>query len=79
MEKFDCLLSDQLFTNPFLCQFDDRTNPMDRHVETMLYKFNLEPSPFAAQFFGNAGREHMMKVTVCYWLCFLKEYTAGRQ
>ena len=34
---------------------------MQRHVEVMLEKFDFEPSPVTAQFFGNAGREHMEK------------------
>ena len=39
--------------------FEDRTNPMDRHVLRMLELRQGEPSPLAPQMFGNAGRDHM--------------------
>ena len=42
-----------------LFQYEDRTNPMERHVEVMSEISGFEPAPVAAQFFGNAGREHM--------------------
>ena len=32
---------------------------MERHVEVMSDISGFEPAPVAAQFFGNAGREHM--------------------
>ena len=32
---------------------------MERHVEVMSEISGFEPAPVAAQFFGNAGREHM--------------------
>jgi len=41
--------------------FDDRTNPMDKHLESMMETRGLEPAPIAPQMFGNAGREHMEK------------------
>lgn len=41
--------------------FHDRTNPLDKHVATMLNLYELEPSPITAQMFGNAGKEHMKK------------------
>ena len=34
---------------------------MDKHVETMLNVEEFGRGPMAAQFFGNAGREHMRK------------------
>lgn len=41
---------------------EDRTHPLDKHVEVMMNgKYGLGASPMAAQFFGNAGREHMEK------------------
>ncbi|KKK91126.1 hypothetical protein LCGC14_2716090, partial [marine sediment metagenome] len=40
-------------------KYDDRTNPIDRHVMTMFEVREPEQSPFAPQMFGNAGREHM--------------------
>jgi sterol carrier protein 2 len=39
--------------------FSDRTNPMDRHAMAMVEWRGFESGPPAAQFFGNAGREHM--------------------
>ena len=48
------------FSDPHF-QFDDRTNPMDKHMEVMIETFGFEAGPPAAQMFGNAGREHMQK------------------
>jgi len=43
-------------------QFEDRTNPLDKHVEVLMNsEYGIEPSPMAAQMFGNAAREHMKK------------------
>jgi sterol carrier protein 2 len=43
-------------------KYTDRTNPMDKHAQAMIEMNGYEPkSPAAAQFFGNAGREHMEK------------------
>jgi acetyl-CoA acetyltransferase len=39
--------------------FDDRTNPMDKHIGAMVEWRGFESGPPAAQLFGNAGREHM--------------------
>src|SRR3954447_50896 len=39
--------------------FDDRTNPMDKHVIRMFQIRDPEQSPMAPQMFGNAGRDHM--------------------
>jgi len=41
--------------------YEDRTNPLDQHMAVMVEKRGLTPSPFAAQMFGNAGKEHMKK------------------
>lgn len=42
--------------------FDDRTNPLDKHVEVIMNsEYGIEPSPIAAQMFGNAAREHMKR------------------
>jgi acetyl-CoA acetyltransferase len=40
-------------------KFTDRVNPMDKHAQKMIEKRGFEKAPPAAQFFGNAGREHM--------------------
>jgi sterol carrier protein 2 len=43
-------------------KYTDRTNPMDKHAQAMIEMNGYEPkAPPAAQFFGNAGREHMEK------------------
>uniref|UniRef100_A0A1B6KK02 Sterol carrier protein 2 n=1 Tax=Graphocephala atropunctata TaxID=36148 RepID=A0A1B6KK02_9HEMI len=39
--------------------FDDRTNPMEKHVQTMVEIAGLDVAPITAQMFGNAGKEHM--------------------
>lgn len=41
--------------------FNDRTNPMDRHVMKMADLSEIAPAPMTPQFFGNAGIEHMKK------------------
>ncbi|MDJ0865411.1 MAG: lipid-transfer protein [Myxococcota bacterium] len=40
-------------------KFTDRTNPMDLHAKQMIETRGFAKAPPAAQFFGNAGREHM--------------------
>lgn len=40
-------------------KYTDRTNPMDKHAKVMIEERGFEKAPAAAQFFGNAGREHM--------------------
>ena len=42
-------------------KYTDRTNPMDKHAQAMVEKRGFAKAPPAAQFFGNAGREHMEK------------------
>jgi len=42
-------------------KYTDRTNPMDKHGQAMVAKRGFAKAPPAAQFFGNAGREHMEK------------------
>src|SRR5262245_52365314 len=42
-------------------KFNDRTNPMDKQFELMVSLRGFAAAPPAAQFFGNAGREHMEK------------------
>jgi hypothetical protein len=51
-------------SNYFFCfkkKFSDRTNPMDKHLETMTEKYEFSTAPGAAQLFGNAGRDYMKK------------------
>ena len=42
-------------------QFSDRANPMEKHVEVMLNKYDLTASPVTAQMFGNAARDYIKK------------------
>lgn len=42
-------------------KWTDRTNPMDKHMMTMIELRKFAPAPPAPQMFGNAGREHMEK------------------
>ncbi|EDO40559.1 predicted protein [Nematostella vectensis] len=42
-------------------KFSDRTNPMDKHLETMMNNYELAAAPITPQMFGNAGKEHMQK------------------
>lgn len=39
-------------------KFNDRLNPLDKHVEVMITAQGFEAAPPAAQMFGGAGREH---------------------
>lgn len=41
--------------------YNDRVNPMDRHVGALAEQVGIEPAPIAAQWFGAAGIEHMKK------------------
>src|ERR1700721_969516 len=42
-------------------KYTDRTPAMDKHMARMFEIRDPEPSPFAPQMFGNAGRDHMEK------------------
>ncbi|CAG0917333.1 unnamed protein product [Notodromas monacha] len=39
--------------------FPDQPNPLEKHIEVMGELEGIAAAPFAAQLFGNAGREHM--------------------
>nr|XP_039260753.1 non-specific lipid-transfer protein-like isoform X1 [Styela clava] len=41
--------------------WDDRTNPMDKHVQVMMEVKGIAAAPITPQLFGNAGIEHMEK------------------
>jgi acetyl-CoA acetyltransferase len=41
--------------------WNDRTNPMDQHVNVMNEQQGVNQAPFAAQMFGGAGREYRWK------------------
>lgn len=42
-------------------KFSNRTNPVDKHLEVLVNKYELSAQPIAAQMFGCAGKEHMEK------------------
>lgn len=42
-------------------QFNDRANPMEKHVEVMSERYDMDASPMTAQMFGNAGRDYLKK------------------
>jgi acetyl-CoA acetyltransferase len=60
----DCVLAlgfEKMQRGSLKNSYDDRTNPMDRHVIRMFELRAPEQSPMAPQMFGNAGRDHMAK------------------
>lgn len=60
----DCVLAfgfEKMEKGSLGSKFQDRTNPMDQHVNVMLDTFGFAKAPPAPQMFGNAGREHMQK------------------
>ncbi|MGE4428270.1 MAG: lipid-transfer protein [Solirubrobacteraceae bacterium] len=60
----DCALAvgfEKMERGSLAMKYEDRTNPMDRHIEAMLAIHAPEGSPFAPQMFGNAGRDHMRR------------------
>nr|KAF6445062.1 sterol carrier protein 2 [Molossus molossus] len=42
-------------------KFTKKTNPIDKHVEVLINKYELSPLPVTPQMFGFAGKEHMEK------------------
>ncbi len=60
----DCVLAlgfEKMEKGSLGIKYTDRTNPMDKHAKAMIEKRGFAKAPPAAQFFGNAGREHMEK------------------
>jgi sterol carrier protein 2 len=60
----DCVLAlgfEKMEKGSLGAKFMDRINPMDKHLEAMVALRGFEAAPPTAQFFGNAGREHMEK------------------
>jgi acetyl-CoA acetyltransferase len=58
----DCVLAlgfEKMERGSLKAHWEDRENPMRRHIEAMEGLYEHEPTPFAPQLFGNAGREHM--------------------
>ena len=60
----DCVLAlgfEKMEKGSLGMKYTDRVNPMDKLAKAMIDKHGFTKSPPAAQFFGNAGREHMEK------------------
>lgn len=60
----DCALAlgfEKMAKGSLTSKFDDRTNPMDKHVLVLSNTHGFAAAPVAAQLFGSAGREHMEK------------------
>lgn len=60
----DCVLAvgfEKMERGALTSKFDDRTNPMDKHIQLMMDIAGLSARPVTAQLFGNAGIEHMKK------------------
>ncbi len=58
----DCVLAagfEKMEPGSLKMHFPDRVNPIDRFMEATYEFYPKEQGPFAAQVFGNAGREHM--------------------
>jgi acetyl-CoA acetyltransferase len=63
----DCVLAlgfEKMQRGSLGSNFDDRTNPMDKHVMDMIGRRGFAPAPPAAQVFGNAGKEYMERYGV---------------
>jgi len=62
--QVDCVLAlgfEKMQRGSLSSQFNDRANPMEKHVEVMSTKYDLDASPMTAQLFGNAGRDYLKK------------------
>lgn len=60
----DCVLVvgfEQMERGALGSKYDDRTNPLDRHVDVMSEVQGVNNAPFAAQMFGGAGREYQWR------------------
>ncbi|XP_072395754.1 sterol carrier protein 2 [Diabrotica undecimpunctata] len=62
--KCDCALAvgfEKMERGSLSSKFNDRTNPMDKHIEAMSELADIVNAPMTAQLFGNAAIEHMKK------------------
>lgn len=60
----ECVLAvgfEQMQKGALAAGWNDRTNPMDKHVDVMNEEQGVNQAPFAAQMFGGAGREYHWK------------------
>ncbi|XP_054576859.1 sterol carrier protein 2 isoform X3 [Eptesicus fuscus] len=60
----DCVLAlgfEKMEKGSLSVTYANRTNPIDKHMEVLINKYELSSAPFAPQMFGGAGKEHMEK------------------
>lgn len=60
----ECVLAvgfEQMQKGALATAWNDRTNPLDKHVDVMNEEQGVNQAPFAAQMFGGAGREYRWK------------------
>ncbi len=60
----ECVLAvgfEQMQKGALAAGWNDRTNPLDKHVDVMNAEQGVNQAPFAAQMFGGAGREYRWK------------------
>ncbi len=60
----ECVLAvgfEQMQKGALAAGWNDRTNPLDKHVDVMNAEQGVNEAPFAAQMFGGAGREYRWK------------------
>lgn len=60
----DCALAlgfEKMSRGSLTSKFNDRTNPMQTHLDIFNEKWGLQQAPVTAQLFGAAGKEHMEK------------------
>jgi len=60
----DCVLAlgfEKMQRGSLSSSYNDRANPMEKHVEVMSNVYELTASPMTAQMFGNAGRDYLRK------------------
>lgn len=60
----DCVMAlgfEKMERGSLSAKFNDRTNPLDKHMLEMSELVGFGPGPPSAQLFGNAGEEHMKR------------------
>jgi sterol carrier protein 2 len=62
--KSECVLAlgfEKMQRGPLAMNFGEHTSPMDKHLKCMDQLEGITKAPINAQYFGNAGEEHMRK------------------
>lgn len=62
--QVDCVMAigfEKMQRGSLTSQFNDRSNPMEKHVEVMSNLYDISAAPMTAQFFGNAGKDYLKK------------------